>query len=588
MKEMSTAMPQKLFGWTCAVILIVMLVNVWHPFLWGPDEPREAEIARETLLSGNYVTPHFNQIPFVEKPPLYYDLTALAFRLCGGKTDRGFLHPGAARMVSALLGVLMLIALLIFAWKKIGPQPAVIAGAICIAMPQFYRAAHWILLDIGVGAFITAGLAVYGFMALRKPENDLLHALFFLCVAAAFLTKGIITLVYFGCIILSYQIYKRRLLPCRLNWTLLFFLVPVGIWLWFFYQEGGIYYLHEHFINNTIGRFLHKNIHLPGSPITIFDVGNSSPWSFYLERSPNMFGAALVLIPPALGEIYRIFRLPFPVIRKPKLLLTVWDALTAPRREIAPEERDLLVYLLCWALVPIILLSVPALKEVTFVLPSYAGIALLCAWYLDDRLDLSSLNDREIRRGLFLPCIVFALAAQLLAPWSATGFLILASVMFGILAVGVICCIRRKNPHCILLLILSGLIGAVILGNTPEIMRKTRLNRKCYDSFAASVWETIGERKLFIFGCDESIRGSMPFYGDRTVTMLPDESDLLKHMEQTDIQAVMMTEGSFNSLSRKNDFAQRLRGCRIVRPDFPQKAGTFVLLMQNDTSASAR
>ena len=350
--HMLSAEPKKMFGWTCTVILIVMLVNVWHPFLWGPDEPREAEIAREVLLSGNYVTPHFNRIPFVEKPPLYYDLAALAFGASGGLSGR--FAPGAARMVSALLGVLMLASMLIFAWKKLGVQPAVIAVAVCMSMPQFYRAAHWILLDIGVGAFITAAAAIYGIMALRKPENNLLHALFFLCAAAAFLTKGTITLVYLGCIILPYWIYKRSRLPFRLNWTVLFFLIPVGIWLWFFYQEGGIYYLHEHFVNNIIERFLHKEIHLPGSPITVSDVGHASPWNFYLKRTPNMFGAALILIPLILGEAYRIFQLPFPAVRLPKPIQKIWDALTAPRRETAPEERDLLCYLLCWAFVPMV------------------------------------------------------------------------------------------------------------------------------------------------------------------------------------------------------------------------------------------
>ena len=63
-----------------AMILTTMFVNTFHRCLWGPDEPREAEIARETLVDGRWVTPHFNQIPFVEKPPLYYNCVAAAFR----------------------------------------------------------------------------------------------------------------------------------------------------------------------------------------------------------------------------------------------------------------------------------------------------------------------------------------------------------------------------------------------------------------------------------------------------------------------------------------------------------------------------
>ncbi len=34
-------------------IIFSMLINVFHPYLWGPDEPRVAEIARETFVGGN-------------------------------------------------------------------------------------------------------------------------------------------------------------------------------------------------------------------------------------------------------------------------------------------------------------------------------------------------------------------------------------------------------------------------------------------------------------------------------------------------------------------------------------------------------
>src|SRR5579863_5874006 len=46
--------------------------------LWEPDEARYAEIAREMLATGNFIVPHLNYVPYVEKPPLLYWLTALS------------------------------------------------------------------------------------------------------------------------------------------------------------------------------------------------------------------------------------------------------------------------------------------------------------------------------------------------------------------------------------------------------------------------------------------------------------------------------------------------------------------------------
>src|SRR3990170_4401905 len=47
----------------------------------GPDEPRYADVARAMLRSGDYITPRLFSAPWFEKPPLYYWLAPLSFRL---------------------------------------------------------------------------------------------------------------------------------------------------------------------------------------------------------------------------------------------------------------------------------------------------------------------------------------------------------------------------------------------------------------------------------------------------------------------------------------------------------------------------
>jgi 4-amino-4-deoxy-L-arabinose transferase-like glycosyltransferase len=69
--------------------------------LWEPDEARYAEIPREMLALGDWLTPRLNYVLYFEKPPLQYWLSAASMRLFG-------LYPLAARLPLALATLISL------------------------------------------------------------------------------------------------------------------------------------------------------------------------------------------------------------------------------------------------------------------------------------------------------------------------------------------------------------------------------------------------------------------------------------------------------------------------------------------------
>src|SRR3970040_1428725 len=68
--------------------------------LLEPDEGRYAEIPREMLVSGDFVTPHLNGVVYLEKPPFYYWGTAASLRQFG-ETEFGMGAALAGRRTGA-------------------------------------------------------------------------------------------------------------------------------------------------------------------------------------------------------------------------------------------------------------------------------------------------------------------------------------------------------------------------------------------------------------------------------------------------------------------------------------------------------
>ena len=73
------------FAWIAIAIFVAIawFANLDVRKLQHPDEGRYAEIAREMVVSGDWVTPRLNGLKYFEKPPLQYWATALAYEAFG-------------------------------------------------------------------------------------------------------------------------------------------------------------------------------------------------------------------------------------------------------------------------------------------------------------------------------------------------------------------------------------------------------------------------------------------------------------------------------------------------------------------------
>src|SRR6476619_4302537 len=84
-RSLSSSPPIAAYSRRAWILLAILAAIAWFANLdvrklQHPDEGRYAEIAREMVASGDYVTPRLNGLKYFEKPPLQYWLTAASYQ----------------------------------------------------------------------------------------------------------------------------------------------------------------------------------------------------------------------------------------------------------------------------------------------------------------------------------------------------------------------------------------------------------------------------------------------------------------------------------------------------------------------------
>jgi 4-amino-4-deoxy-L-arabinose transferase-like glycosyltransferase len=239
--------------WLCLGLLPLFL----RP-LWEPDEARYAEIPREMLALGDWLTPRLDYVRYFEKPPFQYWLSAASMRVFG-------LHPFAARLPLALATLISLWC----AWRlarRLGARQPLWAAFMAATAVLAYVCGQILTLDalfaaFHLLAFTCAVEAVAERYAGRGGRRWTLAA--FASLALAMLTKGLAAPVLVGTGLLLSLPWAWR--EARLRSALLRTLFDPWGWLlfaalaapWFVLVDRAnpghaqFFFLHEHFARFT-------------------------------------------------------------------------------------------------------------------------------------------------------------------------------------------------------------------------------------------------------------------------------------------------------------------------------------------------
>jgi len=296
--------------------------------LFDPDEGRNAEVAREMAATNDYVLPHLDGLPYIDKPIVYFASAAAAMEVLGPTAT-------AARLPAYLFTLATLVVVVWFVRRRWGPDAGWLAALALATMPLVLAYARTTIMDSAL-SFCTT-LAILAFWDERP-------VLAWAAIGLGSITKGPVAILVPLAALIPYAVLTGR--PLRR----LFPLAGLGIFAvvalpWFLAVSHRIpEFPHYVFVRETFERVTTRSFH------------RTAPFWYYLPIVPV---AAFPWIVPALarGKNWR------------------WAWLA---RRVNPHAQES-VLLACWILGPLLFFTLNQSKLPQYMLPLMPPFALAAA-----------------------------------------------------------------------------------------------------------------------------------------------------------------------------------------------------------------
>jgi 4-amino-4-deoxy-L-arabinose transferase-like glycosyltransferase len=471
-------------GISALIVLVGLLYNFDGYSLLDPDEGRNAEIAREMSESNDYVLPHLNGLPYIDKPVLFFAVGAGFMEVLG--------PTSLAARLPALLFTLGTLALMAWHGRRIfGPGGGWIAAIATAATPLTLAFSRTVIFDSTLTFFVTLSLLAF-FYAFDAHAGDEASgpakekygwwiATAWAAMALGVLTKGPIALAIPLMVAVPYAVWRRQYTAFVDSVALLLFLALVLPWVLAMSREvpGFLDYA---LVTETFKR------------LTTDELQRSGPiWYFF----PILFFGTL----------------PWSLV-----IVGGWKRGVSVRDDAGRVDRRVVFFAL-WIIVPLLFFTLSRSKRPQYVLPLIPAMGALVA-YLWTRLPDRASGGRVAAAGLVGAGLV-VLASPLIVPALVSvdraiqGALPVAAIVLGGVAVvgGAVAWYVKSQALTMLALCLPVAAIAVPTAGLMDAIGR--------DRSAASL--AAGMESAMTPATEVVVRGtyplSLPFYLRRTLTI---------------------------------------------------------------------
>jgi 4-amino-4-deoxy-L-arabinose transferase-like glycosyltransferase len=412
--------------------LPIFLLGLGSPALFDPHESLYAEVAREMVMRGEWLTPHLNGTRYLDKPPLFYWLITMAYMVFG-------VSEPAARLPIALAGLGGVLVTWGIGRHLFDGRTGVLAGLVLTTSVGYFVFSRQLLPDMVFACFTT--LSFYGFLRAVEPDRSrrAWGILSYMSLALAVMTKGFLGVFPLVVLTLHFLIVGRlHALRALISlWGgMLFFLLIVPYHLILGWQNEGYfwhYFMNEHFL-----RFL----------------GRRHPVDFISLPLPIFF---LMLF---------LWLLPW----SPYLALTIPRKWPSRGKPLAREDEGYL-FILLWAGMVLLFFALSRARLPQYSLPAMPALGLLIGKSLDERFtgSVSSTTGLLLATtiSVLLPALALLILPSYLDQYHQLGLtdraVSLIRLVFGLMAGGsglALLCFARKRWVGGLLSLAVGMVAA--------------------------------------------------------------------------------------------------------------------------------
>ena len=324
-----------------AFALAWLVAFAWIRPLAVPDEGRYTDIARWIVVSGDWLIPRLDGLPFIQKPPLYFWLEAILMSVAGN-----------ALLVFRAVSITAALATLYFVHRfvrlRLDADAARWTTLILLTGPFFFGGSQFASLDMLVAGCITCTV-LFAIEAAERtdPGANRLWIAAYAAAALGVLAKGLIGVVIPGLVFVVWALATRRprLLLTAISWRGLIVFLALAV-PWFVLVEQRMPgFLRYFFIHNHFERYAESGFNNP-----------RGAWYYFALVLAGMLPWTVGLLPTVRAAFAR------GGVDRPVVMLGVLA--------------------LSWTLTVLVFFSIPRSKLPGYVLPALPPLAILLGpWF---------------------------------------------------------------------------------------------------------------------------------------------------------------------------------------------------------------